>query len=138
MIMLERTLEFLHEELVIAVPAQKPTYDKLSKAAETLRKLRINILSEEEFVAISHEFDQAVDSNLAEKYLNTGKLLVSSVIDEKVGITGAVAALQGWLTDSDRFPENWIDNVNSTIKKTNHITSSLVVQQTPQAPRTIS
>jgi len=122
MIMLECTLNFLHKELVIAVPAQKSTYDKLSTAADMLRKLRINILPEKEFNALSREFDQAIDSNLAEKYLNTGKLLVSSVIDEKIGITGAVAALQGWLTNSDRFPENWINTVNSTIKKANHVT----------------
>ena len=123
LIMLERTLEFLHEELVEAVPAKKAAYDKLSAAAETLRELRIKIIPQKEFEALSREFDQAVDSKLAEKYRNTGKLLVSSVIDEKTGITGAVAALQGWLTDSDRFPENWIETVYSTIKKANHIST---------------
>jgi heme oxygenase len=123
MIMLEFTLKFLHAELVKEVPAKKITYEKLSKASETLRKRRINIMSEKEFEALSREFDQAVGAELAEKYTNTGKLLVSSVIDEKIGINGAVAAIQGWLTDSDRFPENWIEAINSTIEKANHIAS---------------
>ena len=121
MIMLERTLKFLHEELVKSEPAQKTTYDKLAKAAELLKKRRTNIMPEKEFEALSHEFDQAVGSEMAKKYINTGKLLVSSVTDEKIGITGAVAALRGWLTDSNRFPENWIETVNSTIEKANHI-----------------
>ena len=123
LIMLECTLKFLHEELVKAVPAQKITYDKLLMAADMLRKLRINIMPEKDFEALSREFDQAVGSKLARKYINTGKLLVASVIDEKNGIAGAVAALQGWLTDSLRFPENWIQAVNSTIKKANHRSS---------------
>ena len=123
LVMLESTLQFLHEELVKAVPAQEATYDKLSGAAEMLRKLRIQIIPEKEFEALSRQFDQAVGTKLAEKYINTGKLLVSSVIDEKNGTTGAVAALQGWLTDSDRFPDNWIKAVNNTIKKAKHRSS---------------
>ena len=103
LIMLEYTLKFLHEELVKAVPDKKDAYDKLIKANEMLRELRVKTMPEKEFEALSHEFDQAIGSQLAEKYVNTGKLLVSSVIDEKIGITGAVAALQEWLTDSDRF-----------------------------------
>lgn len=122
MIMLEFTLKFSHEELVKVVPAQKTTYDKLSKASETLRKQRINIMSEKEFESLSREFDETVGAESAKKYNNTGKLLVSSVIDQKIGINGAVAAMQGWLTDSDRFPENWIETVNNTIEKANHIT----------------
>ncbi len=120
LIMLECTLQFLHEELVKAVPAKKVTYNKLSEAAEVLSELRIRIIPEKEFEALSREFDHAVGSELAEKYMNTGKLLVSSVIDEKNGTTGAVAALQGWMTDSDRFPEYWIETVNNTIKKAKH------------------
>ena len=123
MIMLECTLKFLHEELVKVIPAKKATYEKLSKASDTLRKRRINIMSEKEFEGLSSEFDETVGAELAEKYINTGKLLVSSVIDEKTGITGAVAALEGWLTDPERFPENWIESINSTIKKATHISS---------------
>ena len=123
LIMLEYMLKFLHEELVKAVPAKKATYDKLFKASEMLRELRVQIMPEKEFEALSREFDQAVGSELAEEFNNTGKLLVSSVIDEKSGIIGAVAALQGWFMDSDRFPENWIETVNSTIKKANLISS---------------
>ena len=97
----------------------KSAYDKLSEAAEVLRERRIKIMPEKDFEALSREFDQAVGSELATKYMNTGKLLVSSVIDEKIGIIGAAAALQGWLAESGRFPENWIRAVKTTVKKTN-------------------
>ncbi len=123
LIMLECTLKFLQEELVKAVPAKKTTYDKLSGAAEMLRKVRMKIIPEKEFEALSREFDHAVGSQLAGKYMNTGKLLVSSVIDEKNGTIGAVAALRGWLTNSNRFPKNWIESVNSTVKRADHMCS---------------
>jgi heme oxygenase len=123
MIMLEHTLKFLHEELIKAVPVQRTAYDRLSNAADMLRKRRIKMMPEKEFEALSCAFDQAVGSKLANKYTNTAKLLVSSVIDEKSGITGAVGALQGWLTDSERFPENWIETVNNTIQKASNMCS---------------
>ena len=122
-IMLEYMLKFLHEELVKAVPDRKAAYGKLSKASEMLRELRIKKMPENEFEALAREFDQAVGSELAEKLDNTGRLLLSSVMDEKIGIAGAVAALQGWLIDPERFPENWIEAVNSTIKKANQLSS---------------
>ena len=121
--MLEHTLKLLHEELVKAVPERKAIYDKLLAASETLRELRLKKMSEKEFEALSREFDRAVGSELAKKFNNTGKLLVASVIDESLGITGAITALQGWLIDSERFPEIWIETINSTIKKVNQLSS---------------
>ena len=122
-IMLEQTLIYLHEELTIAIPDNTAGYEKLLTAAETLRKRRIRLIPENEFESLSNEFDQLAGAGLAHKFKNTGRLVVSSVIDENIGINGAVAALQEWLTDPDRFPENWINTVNSTIEKTKHLLS---------------
>ena len=137
-IMLEQTLNFLYDELTKAVPENKASYDKLRWAAEALREVRDSTILEKEFKQLSLEFDQAVGSNLAGKYKNTGKLLVSSVSDEKIGIKGAVDALVRWLTDADRFPAKWIETVKSTIQKANHISSSKDVSKKQTNQRTIT
>ena len=117
LIMLEYTLNYLHQELVKAVPNKKATYDLLAEAVEILRKRRSAVMPEKQLKALSHEFDRAAGPRLAQAYRNTGKLVVSAVIDEITGQEGVVAALQEWLTDSGRFPSNWINAVNSTIRK---------------------
>jgi heme oxygenase len=122
-IMLEQTLKYLHEELTIAILDNTATYDKLLKASQKLRNSRLKIMPEKEFEALAGEFDQAIGSKLAQEYTNTGRLLLAAVIDEKSGIIGALAALEDWLTDPERFSEKWIETVSSTIKKANRVTS---------------
>jgi hypothetical protein len=44
-----------------------------------------------------------------------GSILVAAVADEAAGITRAVTSLQGWLTDSERFPPHWCEAVRTTL-----------------------
>jgi hypothetical protein len=129
LIMLEYTLDFLHQELVRAVPNKKATYDQLAEAVEILKKRRTAVMSEKQLKALAREFDHAAGPRLPQAYRNTGILLVSAVIDESMGLDGAVAALQEWLTDSARFPNNWINTVNSTIKKARQLSVSRSEQE---------
>lgn len=116
-IMLEKTLRFLYEELVKSVPDNKPSYQKLLDAAEVLFMERTHRISEKDFEILARAFDAAVGSELAQQYKDTGKLLVSSVADEKLGREGAVPAIQEWMTDNNRFSEKWIVAVKDIIRK---------------------
>jgi hypothetical protein len=116
-IMLEKTIQFLHEELIKKVPENKPAYDKLLKLADMLSGKRVQRISEKEFAILSREFDDMAEMQLAEQYKNTGSLIVSAVADEHSGIAGAVDAICDWLTDPGRFSEEWSAAVNRVIEK---------------------
>ncbi|MDZ7831425.1 MAG: biliverdin-producing heme oxygenase [Desulfobacterales bacterium] len=116
-IMLERTIQLLHEELIKEAPENKPTYDRLLEAADMLAEKRRQSISDKEFAILSREFDDMAEIKLAEQYKNTGSLIVSAVADEHSGIAGAVDAICDWLTDPGRFSEEWVVAVNQVIEK---------------------
>ncbi|MFH0995229.1 MAG: PAS domain-containing protein [Pseudomonadota bacterium] len=121
LLMLENTLRILYEELSMMLPDNTATYQKLLWSADILSKARGKSISNTLFQSLSSEFEQLVGSEMTEKYKKTGKLLVSSVADEKGGIKGAVCALQDWMVDTSRFPEQWITAVNSIIIKARQV-----------------
>ena len=123
LLMLEFTLRILYEELAMSLPDKTATYEKLLRAATILTETRNKLILEKLFQSLSSEFEQAVGSEMADRYKNTGKLLVSSVADEKGGIKGAVCALQDWMTDTSRFPEQWITAINSIIIKARQVSA---------------
>lgn len=118
-IMLEKTIQLLHGELIKTVPENKAAYDKLLGAADMLAEKRGQCIAETDFTVLSREFDDLVGIKLAQQYKNTGALLVSAVADEQSGISGAVGAICAWLTDPARFSEEWIAAVNHIIEKAN-------------------
>jgi len=118
-IMMEQILTFLFEELTRALPDKKDIYLKLKTSADDLKRQRLNALPEKEFDSLATKFDKTAGLELADCYKNTGKLIVAAVVDEKSGIEGTVDALKKWLTDKERFSDEWINAVNETIKKAN-------------------
>lgn len=123
LLMLEHTLRALYEELAMMLPDKAATYQKLLKAAETISDARKKRIPKAVFQSLSGEFDQAVGSEMAEKYQNTEKLLISSVSDERGGIEGAVSALQDWMVDKNRFSERWIIAVHRIVDKARQCSS---------------
>ena len=116
-IMMEQTLRFLQEELSAAIPEKSATYEKLHISADELKKARDSRIAASTFQSLADEFDQSVQDTWTEKYRNTGRLLVSAVVDEANGIEGTIDALCGWLTDTERFPMEWIRAVKKTVGK---------------------
>lgn len=86
-------------------------------AAKALFTERTKQIAEKDTEGLANAFDAAVGFELAEKYKNTGKLLVSSVSDEMLGRQGAVTAIQEWMADKNRFSGQWIFAVNGIIRK---------------------
>lgn len=123
-IMMEYSLRFLSAELAKVVPEKQASYQKLVDAADSLRAAREKIVASSDLQSLSAEFDQAIPDDMAQDYRNTGKLLVAAVADEKGGIKGSVAALQGWLTDPQRFSGGWIGAVTSILQKAQRIVAA--------------
>ncbi|HIJ40445.1 MAG TPA: biliverdin-producing heme oxygenase [Deltaproteobacteria bacterium] len=121
-LMLEKTLCFLYNELAAAVPEKTAMYEKLRGAADALKETRLRDIQEKDFQKLAGEFGQAVGPEMAASWKNTGELLVAAVADERNGTEGAVASVQGWLTDVDRFSGQWILAVNEILQKAEKVT----------------
>ncbi len=115
-VLMEHILRFLYEELTAVVPENEAIYRKLQVSANFLENARERRLSQEKFFSLAGEFESGVGLEMSKQFRNTGKLLIAAVGDEKNGIEGAVAALRKWLTDSERFPDDWISAVNETLE----------------------
>ncbi|HVG43682.1 MAG TPA: hypothetical protein VM890_03100 [Longimicrobium sp.] len=113
--MLERHLEFLHDELVRAVPERRAVYDKLLSAAKMLRDRRLWKLGEHDFSALAAAFNARVGPEWSARFPHMGGLLAAAVADERNGVARAVASLEEWAADPSRFPPHWIDAVADTI-----------------------
>lgn len=114
-IMLEKTLQRLHAELVAAVPEQQVHYHGVLAAADRLRAARTACLADERTGELCRQFDRAVGIDLAEKYPDAGPLLVSAVADTFSGIEAALPSLHKFLTDEEHFPSQWIAAVNALV-----------------------
>ncbi|HEX8903975.1 MAG TPA: hypothetical protein VF771_03995 [Longimicrobiaceae bacterium] len=114
--LLERHLEFLHAELMAAVPEKRETYGKLLRAADMLRDQRRAQIREQDFLALSADFRKRVGKDWNAQFPSMGQLLVSAVADEAAGIAQAVPQIESWATDPSRFPAEWIAAVHETIQ----------------------
>lgn len=115
--LLERHLEFLHEELCAAVPERRGVYERLRTAAEMLRGLRTAQISGEYCRRLAAEFDERVGPEWHARFPYMGALLVSAAADERLGIGRAVPVLEEWVTDPQRFPREWIEAARDTLRK---------------------
>jgi hypothetical protein len=115
--LLERHLEFLHEELCAAVPEKRDVYERLRAAAQMLRDLRTAQIGEEYCGRLAAEFDERVGAEWHARFPHMGALLVSAAADERLGIGRAVPVLEEWVIDPERFPPEWIEAAQDTLRK---------------------
>lgn len=115
-LILERQLELLHENLAALAPGQGSQPGALLEVARYLRRERLLRIPEASWTALAQSFRLATDDELHGRFKGTGALIISAVCDQNAGITDAVACLQGWLTDPERFPAAWIAAVNAAIQ----------------------
>ena len=115
-ITIERQLELLYEELVLAVPAEREKYAGLLEAAAYLKAERGRVIPEVSWNRVARQFHFATDGESRGRFRNTGTLLVAAVCDEASGITEAVGSLLSWLMDPERFSEQWRAAVTAAIE----------------------
>ncbi len=114
-ITLERQLYHLQTELSKAVGEKKNEYNKLCDAVSWLQAERLKQIPEDKFADLCAAFVAGTENELDGAMARTGSLLVSAVCDEKAGISAAVASLEAWLADPERFDAAWITAVHETI-----------------------
>ena len=114
-ITLERQLIYLYEELVKAVPDKQSDYSRLMEAVLWLKNERLRHISAETFDTLCHAFAAMTDGESGGRMKGTGLIIVSAVSDEKAGIAAAVASIESWLTDVERFSAKWCTAVRETI-----------------------
>lgn len=114
-VMLQTHLELLCDELMCALPADQATHGRLRVAAEGLHDARRAHIADAQVAELCDAFAATADPAVRLRLPETPLLLASAVADEIDGSLGAVAALAGWLTDRDRFPEAWIAAVEATL-----------------------
>ena len=134
---LEIHLRSLHKQLVRSIPEKRAAYHKLAAAAQLLGGQRREILSDEVWTKLALGFASAIGApNRITK--GVGRMLVASVIDERLGVKNAVRSVESWLSgidslrrveglrrilsssqcqtlDSDRFAARWHESMTATI-----------------------
>lgn len=120
-ITLEHTLFCLYDCLTEGLPEQARRYEGLRSAAEWLRAARTKVIPGRQCHSLADRFDLGVGPELAQRYRNTGRLLISAVADEANGHAGAASAVLEWLTDSVRFPGRWIAAVHRLVDEARRI-----------------
>jgi heme oxygenase len=117
---MEIQLQALYEELSRIIPENEPKYSKLLKPVENIKKQRIAHIDENTFEECNSIFEKyfaefkVSGKNCDDLKKNIGKLIASSLIDEKNGIPDVRATVENWLRSPDVFPENWILAVEKT------------------------
>jgi hypothetical protein len=117
MYLLERHLEHLHRELVQVRPEQSARDDVLLDCARSLRESRIAQIPEALFHSLASDFDQRVrggNENPDRRIANMGAILVAAAADELAGVGNAIASVESWACDVERFDPIWITAVRDT------------------------
>jgi heme oxygenase len=114
-LLLQDQLEFLVEELTAAVPVRETDFAKLLLAADVLGTSRRQYLRDDQVDSLAKAFEQAVGLEWNARLPRTGDLLACAVTDDLEGIGNALASIQEWMTDAERFPNAWIAAVQNTL-----------------------
>lgn len=113
--LLERQLEILVTELVAAIPERQSSYEKLLIGAVDLQSSRRKYLSDAQLQSLADGFDQTVGEQWRAYLPDIGLLIGYAITDDLNGSVHAVQNLRRWLTDTSRFPDEWISAVYQTL-----------------------
>jgi len=114
-ITLQAHLELLFDELAASRPEKRHRYEKLLRAAPSLRDARRRVIDDARFESLALEFETRAGA--AAPLRGIGVLLVAAVADAVDGVPKAVESLERWLTDPNRFSPRWTETVRSMLEK---------------------
>ncbi|CAH2602043.1 conserved protein of unknown function [Rhodovastum atsumiense] len=106
-VILQAHLDILADELDAAVPTERDLHARLRQAAAALQEARQRRIPPAREAAMEEQFAREADPAWRARLPDTPSLLVAAMADECDGRIGAVASLEGWLTDPARFPPGW-------------------------------
>jgi hypothetical protein len=73
------------------------------------------LVGAEDLSALIEQFDSRLRACAGTTVDSAAQLLVSAWVDERSGVTGALAATRDWLTDAGRFSDDWIVGVRELV-----------------------
>lgn len=114
--LMERHLLNLHERLVETIPTRSARYDRLLRASERIGEQRRAVLDDDRFEELAEAFDQTTRSLDVNTIPKVGRLVVSAVVDDRIGRARALESLMAWLADPQRFDAPWIEAVNAAVR----------------------
>jgi heme oxygenase len=73
--------------------------------------------AQQDIVELIDLFDRRLGACTGPTVDSAARLIASAWFDERSGIVGALAAVQGWFVDAGRFPVQWIAMVNELVTR---------------------
>jgi hypothetical protein len=120
---MEIQMHHLYANLLKENPEEKQKYLKLFLAAENLKDQRTYRIHEISFENSDSIFEKCLNSAGVNEAVftklkrNMGRLIASSIVDSKNGISDSRKSLEDWLKNTDEFPEKWILAVENVYKE---------------------
>jgi heme oxygenase len=119
-VILEGHLAAISQALAVESPEQaqlRARFDPFLLSRDAERRALIGAESVSQLI---NQFDQRLRACAGLIVDSTAHLITSAWIDERSGITGALASVHGWFVDADRFSNAWIVNVTELVTKLDH------------------
>lgn len=116
-VILEAHLAAISQALAVEFPEQaqqRARFDRFLVSRDSERRALVDAESASQLI---DQFDQRLRACDGLRIDSTAHLITSAWIDERSGITGALASVRGWFVDPDRFSNAWIANVNELVTK---------------------
>ncbi len=112
-ITMEFQMECLYQELSGLIPENEPKYNKLLRVSEKLknnRDIHIDSTLFEKSNTLFAEICRSLKIS-GHNMRNTGKLIASSVADQKAGITAPESDFKSWISDPENFSPEWVQAI---------------------------
>ena len=113
-VLLSTHLENLVEELNNVHSDKKDRYHKLLTASNKLNATLNHSIEKSIREKIILEFEISIGEEWNHRLKNMGEIIVSAIVDEKLGIKNALSSVETWATDEKPIPTN-LDSFSSTI-----------------------
>ena len=119
---MEIQLHFMYQELLKSIPENEAKYKKLLLASQNLKKQRMSQIDSTIF-----EQSNAIFTNLCNEFKisghnmkNTGKLIASSIADQKNGIDTTDTDFKTWISNPEFFSSSWIQAIEKAYDEISH------------------
>jgi heme oxygenase len=121
-VILERHLQRIQEALAVEFEDQVEMRTRFDPFLAALKAERQPI--EDCIAHLVEQFDLKFRACAGHKVPSAAELIASAWMDERSGIRGALASVRDWFTDSERFSEEWIADVNEFVIQLRNVKDS--------------
>jgi len=114
-VILEGHLRDISQALKLDCMGRIGEQDRFEEFLSSLDAERNTVANGQAYSTLVARFEQRFWFSSGFKVNSASQLIASAWVDERVGISGALAATQVWFVDPGRFSLDWIANVNELV-----------------------